>query len=64
VAHADYFVTGGKTCEFIGRKPLHLGWGRKNPISHLSRIKNPDLPYLSIAAALWAYDYILSFLDV
>jgi hypothetical protein len=30
-------------------------WGRKNPISSLSRIKNPDLPYLHIAAALRAY---------
>ncbi|OCK89617.1 uncharacterized protein K441DRAFT_667487, partial [Cenococcum geophilum 1.58] len=29
--------------------------GRKNPISHLSRIKNPKLPYLHVAAALRAY---------
>jgi hypothetical protein len=33
-------------------------------MSHLSRIKNPDLPYLSIAAALQAYSYVLSSLDV
>ena len=33
-------------------------------MSHLSRIKNPNLPYLSIAAALRAYSYILSSLDV
>src|SRR6266567_3940968 len=32
----------GETCKFIGRKPL-ICWGRKNPISHLSRIKNPGL---------------------
>src|SRR6266566_6991503 len=30
----------GETCKFTGRKPL-IYWGRKNPISHLSRIKNP-----------------------
>src|SRR6266566_9696077 len=33
----------GETCKFTGRKPL-ICWGRKNPISHLSRIKNPSLP--------------------
>ena len=33
--------------------------GRKNPISHLSRIKNPELPCLHIAAALRAYSYVL-----
>jgi hypothetical protein len=33
--------------------------GRKNPISHLSRIKNPKLLYLYIAVALQAYSYIL-----
>jgi hypothetical protein len=32
-------------------------------MSHLSRIKNPILLYLSVAAALWAYGYILSSLD-
>ena len=48
----------GETCKFIGRKPL-IYWGRKNPISHLSRIKNPELPYLHVAAALQAYSYIL-----
>src|SRR6266700_7859787 len=39
-------------------------WGRKNPISHLSRIKNPNLPYSSVAAALQAYSYVLYSLDV
>src|SRR5436853_7257113 len=34
--------TQGKLVNFIGRKPL-ICWGRKNPISHLSRIKNPGL---------------------
>ena len=33
-------------------------------MSHLSRIKNPDLPCLSIAAALRAYSYVLYSLDV
>src|SRR6266699_2899292 len=33
----------GETCKFTGRKPL-ICWGRKNPISHLSRMKNPGLP--------------------
>jgi hypothetical protein len=33
-------------------------------MSHLSRMKNPDLPYPSIAAALRAYSYVLSSLDV
>jgi hypothetical protein len=53
----------GETCKFIGRKPL-IYWGRKNPISHLSRIKNPSLPCPSVAAALRAYGYVLSSLDV
>src|SRR6266567_9401901 len=53
----------GETCEFTRRKPL-ICWGRKNPISHLSRIKNPDLPCLSIAAALRAYSYVLYSLDI
>src|SRR6266705_4355291 len=44
----------GETCKFTGRKPL-ICWGRKNPMSHLSRMKNPDLPYPSVAAALRAY---------
>jgi hypothetical protein len=35
--------------------------GRKNPISHLSRIKNPKLLCLYIAAALQAYSYVLLF---
>jgi hypothetical protein len=35
--------------------------GRKNPISHLSRIKNLKLLYLYIAAALQAYSYVLLF---
>ena len=33
----------GETCKFTGRKPL-ICWGRKNPMSHLSRMKNPGLP--------------------
>ena len=33
-------------------------------MSHLSRIKNPDLPYLSIAAALRAYVLRPASLDV
>ena len=44
----------GETCKFTGRKPL-IYWGRKNPMSHLSRMKTPNLPYSSIAAALRAY---------
>jgi len=53
----------GETYKFTGRKPL-ICWGRKNPISHLSRMKNPGLPCPSVAAALRAYDYVLSSLDV
>ena len=53
----------GETCNFIGRKPL-IYWGRKNPMSHLSRIKNPDLPYSSVAAALRAYVLRPASLDV
>ena len=48
----------GETCKFTGRKPL-IYWGRKNPISHLSRIKNPKLPCLYVVVALRAYSYIL-----
>jgi hypothetical protein len=48
----------GETYKFIERKPL-IYWGRKNPISHLSRIKNPKLLYLYVAAALRAYNYVL-----
>ena len=33
-------------------------------MSHLSRIKNPDLPYLSVAAALRAYILCPASLDV
>jgi hypothetical protein len=33
--------------------------GRKNPMSHLSRIKNPELPCLYVVAALQAYSYVL-----
>src|SRR6266576_7115146 len=32
-----------ETCKFTGRKPL-IYWGRKNPMSYLSRMKNPVLP--------------------
>jgi len=28
-------------------------------MSHLSRIKNPELLYLHVVAALWAYSYVL-----
>src|SRR6266705_6717291 len=62
LAHADYSVTGGKTCSLQEEKPY--SWGRKNPMSHLSRIKNPDLPYPSIAAALRAYILRPASLDV
>ena len=54
----------GKTCVFTGRKTLQLGWGRKNPMSHLSRMKNPNLPYPSVAAALRAYVLCPASLDV
>src|SRR5436853_1345775 len=53
----------GETYKFTGRKPL-ICLGRKNPISHLSRIKNLDLPYLSVAAALRAYVLRPTSLDV
>jgi len=53
----------GETCKFTGRKPL-ICWGRKNPMSHLSRMKNPDLPYPSVAAALRAYVLRPASLDV
>src|SRR6266576_1511493 len=53
----------GETCKFTGRKPL-ICWGRKNPMSHLSRIKNPNLPYPSVAAALRAYVLHPASLDV
>ena len=62
-AHTDYSVTGGKLIIYR-KKTLQLNQGRKNPISHLSRIKNPDLPYPSIAAALQAYGYVLSSLNI
>jgi hypothetical protein len=52
----------GKTCNLQEEKPY--SWGRKNPMSHLSRIKNPGLPCPSVAAALRAYGYVLSSLDV
>ena len=53
----------GETYKFTGRKPL-ICWGRKTPMSYLSRIKNPDLPYPSVAAALRAYILHLASLDV
>src|SRR5882762_9731441 len=53
----------GETYKFTGRKPL-ICWGRKNPMSYLSRMKNPDLPCPSVAAALRAYSYVLSSIDV
>src|SRR6266705_5198129 len=62
LAHADYSVTGGKTCRLQEEKPY--SWGRKNPMSHLSRMKNPDLPYPSVAAALQAYALRPASLDI
>ena len=62
MAHADYSVAGGKTCSLHEENPA-VG-GRKNPISHLSRIKNPDLPYPSVVAALRAYVLRPASLDV
>ena len=53
----------GETYKFTGRKPL-ICWGRKNPISHLSRIKNPDLLYPSVVAALRAYILRPASLDI
>src|SRR6266436_736735 len=44
---------GGKLVYLQEENPC--SWGRKNPISNLSRIKNPDLPCLHVAAALRAY---------
>ena len=52
----------GKTCNLQEENPAV--WGRKNPMSHLSRMKNPSLPCPSVAAALRAYGYVLSSLDV
>ena len=63
LAYTDYSVTGGKLIVYM-KKTLQLGWGRKNPISHLSRIKNPDLPYPSVVAALRAYVLRPASLDV
>ena len=62
MAYADYSVTGGKTYNLQEENPC--SWGRKNPISHLSRMKNPNLPYLSVAAALQAYILHPASLDV
>jgi hypothetical protein len=44
---------GGKLVYLQEENPY--SWGRKNPMSHLSRMKKPDLPYLHVAAALRAY---------
>src|SRR6266702_2304018 len=52
----------GKTCNLQEEKPY--SWGRKNPISYLSRIKNPDLLYPSIVVALWAYILHPASLDI
>src|SRR6266576_4205285 len=46
------------------KKTLQLFWGRKNPISYPSRMKNPDLPCPSVAAALRAYVLHPASLDV
>jgi hypothetical protein len=50
VAYADYSVTREKLVIYIKKNPTVRR--RKNPISHLSRIKTPKLPYLYIVAAL------------
>jgi len=56
-AHADHSVTGGKLVYLQEENPS--SWGRKNPMSNLSRMKNPDLPCPHVAAALRAYSYVL-----
>src|SRR6266576_6046112 len=56
-------LQGGKLVNLQEENPCSC-WGRKNPMSHLSRMKNPDLPCPSIAVALRAYDYVLSSIDV
>jgi hypothetical protein len=43
-------LQGEKLVIYIKNNPAVRG--RKNPISHLSRIKNPKLLYLYIVAAL------------
>ena len=50
MAYADYSIIREKLVIYIKKNPAVRG--RKNPISHLSRIKNPKLLYLYIAAAL------------
>src|SRR6266702_8540314 len=44
---------GGKLMYLQEENPC--SWGRKNPMSNLSRIKNPNLLCLHVAAALQAY---------
>ncbi len=44
---------GGKLVYLQEENPC--SWGRKNPMSSLSRMKNPELPCLHVAAALRAY---------
>src|SRR6266702_6815523 len=44
---------GGKLVYLQEENPC--SWGRKTPMSSLSRMKNPELPCLHVAAALWAY---------
>ena len=48
---------GGKLVYLQEENPC--SWGKKNPMSHLSRMKNPDLPCPHVAAALRAYSYVL-----
>jgi hypothetical protein len=43
-------LQGEKLVIYMKKNPTVRG--RKNPISHLSRIKNPKLLYLYVAAAL------------
>src|SRR6266704_7158707 len=54
-------LQGGKLVYLQEENPC--SWGRKNPISNLSRIKNPNLPCLHITAALRAYS-MSSSLDI
>ena len=49
----------GENLLIYRKKTLQLGQGRKTPISYLSRIKNPKLLCLYVAAALQAYSYVL-----
>ena len=47
----------GKTCNLYKENLAFRG--RKNPISYFSRIKNLELLYLYVVAALQTYSYVL-----